>query len=302
MRAFPIAVALVICGPASAEPVPTSDTCLVAVMRAPDDVRQVIEIWVHAEPRCTTLLEVRVVPTDYGLYLYARSPDGRVRERIVPDAQSAGVLVASWTADDWVEPSTVGPGTLNPRVQPVIAEPVAAPITSRRVGRWLAIDGMMMTSGSGATGVRAQLDLARLRGWTIGVAASALRTDDDIEGDGHLQYDERGLIAQLGFAQTFGGWELRVGGGVGIARTKAEGHVMDYGTGAQVPPEYEISTTTLELGYELSGQLWRRFGNLAVGGGPLATLVPQRVVNGAYPGEYAKQLSLVVLGGLRIGL
>ncbi|MEJ7604318.1 MAG: hypothetical protein WKG01_41040, partial [Kofleriaceae bacterium] len=49
---------------AGAQPVIAPDRCDVTIARAPDDVREVIESWVRAEPRCSVALEVRVVPTD----------------------------------------------------------------------------------------------------------------------------------------------------------------------------------------------------------------------------------------------
>ncbi|MBA3457230.1 MAG: hypothetical protein H0T42_29380, partial [Deltaproteobacteria bacterium] len=91
--------------PAAAETtVSANASCEVRFVRAPDDVRHVIERWLAAEPRCTGSMDLRVVPTDDGYYLLARRPDGRIHERVVPDAQSAGVLVASWVADDWIDP------------------------------------------------------------------------------------------------------------------------------------------------------------------------------------------------------
>src|SRR4029079_15632515 len=91
---------LLIAAPAAAQPVTPSKACSVNIARAPDDVRQVVETWVRSEAQCSVALEVRIVPTEGGLYLLAQDEHGRVRERIVPDAQTAGVLVASWIADD----------------------------------------------------------------------------------------------------------------------------------------------------------------------------------------------------------
>src|SRR5262245_50735019 len=93
--------------------------CAVDVARAPADVRATIENWVASETHCAHAIEVRVVPTEGGLYLYARDEHGVVRERVVPDAQAAGVLVASWVADD----SPVAPI----RVMPIIVPPTAPP-------------------------------------------------------------------------------------------------------------------------------------------------------------------------------
>jgi len=98
----PLLAAVLLPRAAAAEP------CQVTYARAPEDVRKVIESWVRAEPRCVTTLELRVIPTDGGLYLMARDGNGRVHERLVPDAQSAGVLVASWIADD-SSPPAAGP-------------------------------------------------------------------------------------------------------------------------------------------------------------------------------------------------
>jgi len=78
----------------------SAEVCEVRVMRAPDAIRERVEFWVAAERQCSRRLEVRIVPTDAGFYLFARDERGRVHERVVPDGDSAGVLVASWIADD----------------------------------------------------------------------------------------------------------------------------------------------------------------------------------------------------------
>src|SRR5690606_15193316 len=85
---------------AAAQSVEEARTCQVTIARAPDDVREVVEAWVRSEPQCSKALEVRIVPTEGGLYLLAQDEQGRIRDRVVPDAETAGVLVASWIADD----------------------------------------------------------------------------------------------------------------------------------------------------------------------------------------------------------
>lgn len=77
--------------------------CDVSIVRAPDHVRAEIERWVATEPACASALEVRVVETGDGLYVFARDGRGFTRERLVPDATSAGVLVASWAAADSID-------------------------------------------------------------------------------------------------------------------------------------------------------------------------------------------------------
>ena len=110
MRKLIIPFVLAAAGPALAQPAPppapapapapaAPSTCSVTIVRAPDPVRQTVEQWL-AKEHCTLALQVRIVPTEGGLYLLATDEHGRVRERIVPDASSAGVLIASWAADD----------------------------------------------------------------------------------------------------------------------------------------------------------------------------------------------------------
>jgi hypothetical protein len=72
--------------------------CAVEIARAPDEAHEAIARWVAQEPRCGAPLTVRVVPTADGLYVLAQAADGRTFERVVPDAEAAGVLVASWAA------------------------------------------------------------------------------------------------------------------------------------------------------------------------------------------------------------
>ncbi len=105
-------------------PGPQAKPCGVTILRAPERVREEVEASVRAEPRCTTSLELRVVPTDGGLYLMSRDDQGRVRERVVPDAQSVAVLVASWISDDAAPP--VAPSAVPATAQVAAALPAAA--------------------------------------------------------------------------------------------------------------------------------------------------------------------------------
>ncbi len=80
---------------------------MIELIRAPAEVAEVVQQWVGAEPVCTRLT-VRIIPTEGGLYVLATAPDGRTWDRIVPDAQTAGVLVASWAADGTVSVKNMG--------------------------------------------------------------------------------------------------------------------------------------------------------------------------------------------------
>jgi hypothetical protein len=112
--------------PASAEPVSAPPSCSVEILRAPPEVQAVIEDWVRAERACGPALKVRVVPTAGGLYLLAEDATGRVRERVVPDATTAGVLVASWAADDGGNPVVAAPVAVALPAAPIAPAPVIA--------------------------------------------------------------------------------------------------------------------------------------------------------------------------------
>jgi hypothetical protein len=107
MRFAPLATALAAAAAIPAALAPRAargeaPPCQVTIAQAPADVREVIERWVRAEPRCAAALELRVIPTAGGYLLVGRAGTGQIFQRVVPDAQSAGVLVASWIADDGV--------------------------------------------------------------------------------------------------------------------------------------------------------------------------------------------------------
>jgi hypothetical protein len=201
--------------------------CRVAIAYAPDDVRAEIDAWVRAEPRCERELEVRVVPTDDGLYLQARDERGRVRERVVPDAQSAAVLVVSWMADDSLGPThtpmlerptyrpSVAPGLSDPETPPGFGDGIAAtgPVRPRRATRAL----MLGAIGSETTGgLRAQIDLFAGRRWTLGIGGGFRAKHDDEE--------DRVAQARLvfGTTRTFGRLSLRLHLGVGVDAAKPD--------------------------------------------------------------------------------
>ncbi|HEY4238252.1 MAG TPA: hypothetical protein VGM88_00470 [Kofleriaceae bacterium] len=101
-------------GVATAQPaeVPLpSGHCSVTVAEAPAPVAGTIEHWAEGELHCKTTLVVRVFPVANGLMIVATDASGGVRQRVVPDADSAGVLVASWIADD-APPAIAPPPTV----------------------------------------------------------------------------------------------------------------------------------------------------------------------------------------------
>ena len=262
MRLVPVIVtlSLTLAASASAQPVTAPAGCDVKIIRAPDDVRAVIESWVKAEPRCAVRLEVRVVPTQGGgLYLLVRDEHGRERERVVPDAQSAGVLVASWAADDSIIPDApAGPApaaAFGPELPPV-AEPAAEPApptpapvrvaaapgltpASAPVGitataapppskRWLTM-GAMGRMGEGDVqpfGVRAEIDLRTRGNWVFAVGASLQNAEVglyDGSGSGMIDTTDLRAVASIAWTKQRGRWQLRLGVGAGLMFTTAEG-------------------------------------------------------------------------------
>lgn len=276
--------------PAAAQPAAPRPTCAVSIVRAPDDVRAVVEDWVHAEPRCNITLEIRIVPTEGGLYLLARDEAGHVRERVVPDAQSAGVLVASWVAADSmpvqaapaVAAAPVPPDAMlgregllapgeggAPGVAPVIAKP--APTTPPP--RWLSLGGLVAMSGTGGGGIRGEVDLVRRGILSIGIAASATQSGMMVYG---ASYEEMGTLDTfdgkgVGYAAvdaSFGRWHLRTAIGAGLVYTRAQLEQPAIYTYREADGVFPAGEASLTLGREL-GARW------AIDVGPIISLYVQ---------------------------
>jgi hypothetical protein len=279
-----IYLALLLASPAAAQPVTSPAACEVTIARAPDDVRAVVESWVRSEAACSISLELRIVPTDGGLYLLAEDAQGRVRERIVPDAQTAGVLVASWIADDR------GPApapAAEPRPAPVPAAPLAesealsppglAPIMIARTaarptpqGRWLSVGGLVPMRSDGGLGVRGELDVYRRGRWVIGAAASIADNEMMLQsssGYGNLVATDIKAIGFVARVSSFGRWHVRpaVGAGVIYSEGLAQDASMFYPLDGTFP--------TLEASLVVSRELGAHWAAYA---GPLATLIDEQ--------------------------
>lgn len=245
---------------ASAEP------CAVTLVISPPSVRDVVAKWVQAEPRCAVALEVRIVPTEGGFYVHARDARGRVRERIVPDGQTAAVLITSWAADDtiapaaerdpvaidvlvWSPPKVRGPepgvliGNLVYTPPPTIAAPTPAiavqvdgpPVRERIAGRTFQLAAMVGTNSDDTHhwGARGELDLALRGRWHLGAAVTFTHAEYSIYRDvdtGDLQSSH---LSATGFASTvlsLGPLEVRALGGVGFVGTFVNGVLYDPAT------------------------------------------------------------------------
>lgn len=228
---------------AGAQPVtqPERASCKVTIALAPADVRAEIEAWVRAEPRCERELEVRVVPTEDGLYLSASDPDGRVRERVVPDAQSAAVLVVSWMADDSLGPTFPEPhAAIAAEAPPITASyddevpdavALGAPGLARTVQlrdrvarkRWLSL-GVIGSRDAGG-GFRGQLDLLAHETFTVGVGGGFRGREDRDGMDDHKGTGQLRLF--VGTSYSRGRVSLRAQVGVGADVTSSHGDRME---------------------------------------------------------------------------
>jgi hypothetical protein len=186
--------------PARAEP---DHACAVRVVRAPAEIRAEIERWLAGESSCNVALEVRVVPTEGGYYLLARDVHGRVRERVVPDGASAGVLVASWASDDQLGPDDPAPNIARPpeldgddddtpvSVAPSVISPPSLAIAARSApsfvptttSKWLRVDVLDNIAGIAGTGFRADVDVWQRHGWSAGLAASIANGQQSTNSD-----------------------------------------------------------------------------------------------------------------------
>ncbi len=195
MRRLLVMSIVLAASPAIADPPP----CEVKIARAPDEIRIAIESWLASETHCNVALELRAVPTAGGFYLLARDRHGRVRERVVPDAQSAGVLVASWAADDELDgaaprpvvdtaaaddavapmPVPLPPPSLPSPPQvvdaPSLVESVRPAEPPPQVSRRL---GLYVLDGQNTSGLRAEVDVWHRAAWSLGIAGSI--TQDEL--------------------------------------------------------------------------------------------------------------------------
>jgi hypothetical protein len=246
MRNLVAIAALAVATPAAAQPVTSPGACAVTISRAPEDVRIVVEGWVKAEPRCASSIDVRIIPTDGGLYILAQDDRGSTRERIVPDAQSAGVLIASWVADDTFPPDKTvvfvpdfappATATERPAAMPV-ASPAAfvdAPPAARRpakLRKWVSfgpafnIGRQLGTGRESGGGLRAEVDVKSWTTWSLGLALSRTGWTRDNFTTGYpenyefLSARDTKAVAYLARTATAGRFQLRASAGAGAVWT-----------------------------------------------------------------------------------
>lgn len=252
-------------------------TCAVSIVRAPDDVRAAVESWL-AKETCTTPLTVRIIETEGGYYIYAADDHGRVQERIVPDAQSAGVLIASWTADDGIAKPDPAPAPAPapiaepshepiPQVTPTLTlvdRPSPKLVRSSGSNHWLTLAGGVGGSNRGA-GARVELEVMRTGSFTA-VAHLAYGNSQMTAGDGVTTYTATfdDLTAMVGLHYTWrfaSSWHARAGFAVGVMATQ----MTLEASGAALQTSTAVSEGSLMVGYTLADR-WE------VEVGPVATL------------------------------
>ncbi len=217
-----------------------ADPCVVTIVRAPDDVRAAVEGWLATE-RCGVPLAVRIVETEGELYIFAIDDKGGIRERTVPDAQSAGLLIASWTADDGLSnPVSIAPPVPAPAIDTVPTVPTVSstgidlgyvsrnyrivrehgPFTAPPSEHWLMLAaGTTLTQGFAG---RAEIEVLRHRGFGVSVITGIEQNQDAISVDASTmstfkpRYTD--LVAMLGVQHTWQQrlWHLRAGVAAGV--------------------------------------------------------------------------------------
>jgi hypothetical protein len=336
-----IYAALLVAAPASvgAQPVTQPKACQVTIARAPDDVRAVVETWVRSEPQCSVALEIRIVRTDGGLYLLAQDERGRIRERIVPDAQTAGVLVASWIADDnapapaVAPPATVPPTAAPPAAMPVMppgpapmAAPPIAPVSappaavSAPPGESLSPPGLVPVSVAASAPARRSKWLAATAMAPLGEGSGAgLRLDADLIRRGKWLFGAAvsGSNSQMDLMSSSGLGSMTVDDYKAVAYVArvssfgrwelrpSVGVGVVYTTGRAWDPYMNYSLSGAFPTVEASLGVSRELGaSWAIYGGPLATVVDQQfevfAPSDLYPRTLSRgNLDLVLLLGVR---
>lgn len=241
-------VLLLLAAPAAAD----RSKCTVTIARAPEEVRPIVERWVQSEPVCDVSLEVRIVPTEGGYYIFAEDGNHRVRERLVPDAESAGVLVVSWIADDKL-PSAAPAATPEIRA-PGITAAIATPSEPSR--RWISVTGFVGLRTVEPYGVAAAVDIATWRAFAIGVATSWLQGSLSVyasEGTGFMQFSDARGLAYGAHTARFGKWNLRSTLAAGVLYSR--GTVLMPGIMDDVSGVSPAIETSLMFGREI-GDSW----------------------------------------------
>jgi hypothetical protein len=193
----------------------------------------------------------------------AEAPEADAAE--APAADAAEVPAAD--AAEGEAPAGEDAGSVEAPAEESSSEPEA-----RHRGRWLTLAVAGGVHGTASTGLRAELDLFRRGGWTLGIAVGGT-TAEIPRRDGMALYpilELRGM-ASLGYSVQRGRWHLRLQGGVGVVQARSTSSVEGEHISFNGPrPAVEASAM---LGRELL-EHW------AVAAGPMLTWYRQEISDG----------------------
>jgi hypothetical protein len=309
MRSWSIvACTILVAAPAVAQPVTSPSACSVDLVRAPDDVRAVIDAWLAHARHCSLALEVRVVPTEHGLYVVATDDRGTLRDRVVPDAQTAGALIASWADDGQPAPvatidvhaevdltpftATGGPTPIATNVDAMATQPRSSP------HHWV---GEYVLFGGGSTafhGLRGEVDVLRGEAWTAGVAFTIAQDKQQASSDTMtetLTLSDLGATLYLAHAMRVGGWELRPAIGAGVTYTRA----FDFTQPVSLTDARDFNRVSPIAEVSLLGS-HALVGNLGVSIGALVIAYGQQL-DAQLPDLQRRDIAALFVGGLRFG-
>ena len=283
--------------PAAAQP----DRCSVEVVRAPEDVRARIDDWLARGQRCGVALEVRVVPTEGGLYVFARDDRGGVRDRLVPDAETASALIASWA--DPGQPAPVVPVAVDVHTE-VDLRPISdpAPVVTvvtddhDRPPTHMYIT-QLVTFGNGHGGVRLSGDFARAPDWRLGVAVGydhIYRVAGTFMVNESLALSDVYATAYIARPVIRGGWEMLPAVGVGISHVgvsdSLHGETDQYQSWGVTSP---IAEASLSVSYQIVGSFGATLG-------AVTTVYGQRYET-TFDSLRSRIVDATLFGGVRFG-
>jgi hypothetical protein len=312
MRSSLIAAIVAVASPAFAQPVTSPSLCSVDLVRAPEDVRNLVERSLVDARHCSVALEVRVVPTADGLYIMARDDRGSVRDRVVPDAQTAAALIASWADDGQPAPIATIDFHTYVRIEPIAAVPGAPGLVpaaqldddaaqrDHRPHHWLSQYLMFGGGDSAVHGLRLEADLLHHEGWTAGVSGTlASSRYSGMTAPEQLDISDLGATVYLAHPFHPGGWEVQPAVGLGFVYTRAFDFFAPPRSVADPPMPYTyskvspIAEASLVAAHTLVGRLSAAIGVIVTAYG--------QHFDGTSPELQDRSFDAVAVGGFRFG-
>ncbi len=316
MRSSLIAAIVAVASPAVAQPVTSPSACSVDLVRAPEDVRTLVEKSLADARHCSVALEVRIVPTKDGLYIMARDDRGTVRDRVVPDAQTAAALIASWADDGQPAPIATIDFHADVRLAPmqdIRALPPSAPGLVPAAGvvddggprerarphHWISEFLLFGGGVSAFHGLRAEADIIYRPSWTAGVSATLAETRNTGAMSEELTVNDLGMTVYVTHPFRLGGWDMQPAAALGFVWTKADDFGPPTGYDPLLPGiyYYEKVSPIAEVSFLASHAL---VGNLAAAAGVVVTAYGQHF-NAMDPQLQNRSIDAVAITGFRFG-